>query len=95
MAYAWNQKDAQFGYLILKAVMLAQPSSFSEFKSMSAVLYPPWVIPYGFHTDSIQFPDGFHTIFRVQSIWIPYGMSSWNHNSTLISHHFQGGVHME
>jgi len=41
-----------------------------------SVLYPPWVIPYGFHkmadgfhTDSIQFPDGFHTIFRVEFIW--------------------------
>ena len=38
------------------------------------------VFPHGFHTFSILFPDGFHGISR----WIPYGMSSWNHNFTLI-----------
>jgi len=43
----------------------------------------------GFHVDSMdwlpdhsmEFPDGFHTVFTVDSIWIPwnpYGMSSWN-----------------
>jgi hypothetical protein len=36
-------------------------------------------IPYDF----MEFPDGFHTVFRVESIWNPYGMSSWNNNSTL------------
>jgi hypothetical protein len=45
--------------------------------------------------DSIYFPDGFHTVFRVESIWNPYGMSSWNHNSTLIPYHFQGGIQMD
>ena len=30
--------------------------------------------------DSMVFPHGFHTF----STWTPYGMSSWNHNSTLI-----------
>ena len=34
----------------------------------------------GFH----GMADGFHTVFRVESMWNPYGMSSWNHNSTLI-----------
>ena len=34
--------------------------------------------------DSMEFPDRFHTVFRVESMWNPYGMSSWNHNSTLI-----------
>ena len=37
-------------------------------------------IPYLFQMDSIPFPDGFHTI----SIWNPGGISSWNHNSSLI-----------
>jgi len=70
-----------------------------------AVLYPPQVIPYGFHRMADGFHKiadgfhgmvhGFHTIFRVESIWNPYGMSSWNHNSTLVSYHFQGGFHME
>jgi hypothetical protein len=27
--------------------------------------------------------------------WSPYGMSSQNHNSTLILYHFQGGIQME
>ena len=43
----------------------------------------PWNggwIPYFFQMDSIPFPDGFHTI----SIWNPGGISSWNHNSSLI-----------
>jgi len=37
--------------------------------------------------DSMDFPDGFHGLadgFHGISRWIPYGMSSWNHNSTLI-----------
>ena len=37
-------------------------------------------IPYLFQMDSIFFLDGFHTI----SIWNPGGISSWNHNSSLI-----------
>ena len=41
----------------------------------------------GFH----PFPDATHTCSR----WIPYGMSSWNHNPTLILYHVQGGFHME
>ena len=50
----------------------------------------PWNggwIPWVFHMDSILFPDGFHPFpdgFHGLSRWIPYGMSSWNHNSTLI-----------
>ena len=43
----------------------------------------PWNggwIPYFFQMDSILFPAGFHTI----SIWIPAGISSWNHQSTLM-----------
>jgi len=43
-----------------------------------------FTLPGLFHMDSIPF-----------SGWIPYGMSSWNHNSTLVSYHFQGGFHME
>jgi len=42
------------------------------------------LIPYNFQMDSIPF-----------SGWSPYGMSSWNYNSTLVSYHFQGGFHME
>jgi len=37
----------------------------------------------GFHGMADGFhglADGFHGLSR----WIPYGMSSWNHNSTLI-----------
>ena len=41
----------------------------------------------GFHT----FPDGFHGLSR----WIPYGLSSWNYDSTPILYQFQGGVHMD
>jgi hypothetical protein len=47
------------------------------------------------YMDSIPFPDGFHTISRVESIWNPYGISSWNHNFILILYHFQSGIHME
>ena len=60
------------------------------------VLYPPQVIPCGIHgrvdglqkfqMDSMVFPHGFHTFstwILSFSTWIPYGMSSWNHNSTL------------
>jgi hypothetical protein len=50
----------------------------------------PWNgrwIPYLFQMDSIPFPG-----------WSPYGIhviSSWNHNFTLVPHHFQSGFHME
>ena len=50
----------------------------------------PWNggwIPWFFHMDSIPFPHGFHPFphgFHWFSRWIPYGMSSWKHNSTLI-----------
>jgi hypothetical protein len=47
--------------------------------------------PYLFHMESICLVGGFHGISR----WIPYGMSSWNHNYTLILYHFQGGIHMD
>ena len=46
---------------------------------------------YFFQMDSMVFPDGFHGISR----WIPNGLSSWNYDSTLNLHHFQGGVHMD
>ena len=38
-------------------------------------------IPWFFQIDSICLVGGFHGISR----WIPYGMSSWNHNFTLIT----------
>ena len=44
-------------------------------------------IPWVFQMDSMVFPHGFHTFstwIPSFSRWIPYGMSSWNHNSTLI-----------
>jgi hypothetical protein len=50
----------------------------------------PWNgrwIPYLFQMDSIPFPG-----------WSPYGIhviSSWNHNFTLVPHHFQSGFHMD
>ena len=54
--------------------------------------------PHGFH----DFPDGFHGLswwipyfWWVDSMDFPYGMSSWNHNSTLILHCLQSGIHME
>ena len=37
-------------------------------------------IPWFFHMDSMVFPHGFHTF----SIWNPAGISSWNHQSTLM-----------
>ena len=52
-------------------------------------MWNPWKggwtaeIPGGFHGMGDGFHgmgDGFHTFGG----WIPYGMSSWNHNSTLI-----------
>jgi hypothetical protein len=44
--------------------------------------------------DSISFPDGFHNISRVESNGIQV-ISLWNHDFTLIPHHFQSGFHME
>jgi hypothetical protein len=51
--------------------------------------------------NSMEFPGGFHTIFKWipwNGRWIPYGIlviSLWNHDFTLVPHHFQSGFHME
>ena len=46
-----------------------------------------WMDSMEWWMDSMEFPHGFHPFphgFHWFSRWIPYGMSSWNHNSTLI-----------
>ena len=48
--------------------------------------------------DSILFSNGFHGMgdgLHPFLRWIPYGMSSWSHNYTLILYYFQGGIHMD
>jgi hypothetical protein len=61
--------------------------------------------PGGFHTILRWIPWNGRWIpclFQMDSIpflgWSPYGIhviSSWNHNFTLVPHHFKSGIHME
>ena len=83
------------------ACLIESPASSSTLPSPSYSMWNPWNggwipwnggwIPYFWWIDSILFLDGFHGISR----WIPYGLSSWNYDSTPILYQFQGGVHMD